>query len=271
MGVRQNANVTRPALSVRGLDRLVLAVGDDEFGPVLFDTVSRYLQADMYASFGFCDTHSLRLIFAGGSSSVPEGFPVDASRQYAGGFWKRDPLLRHLLSDAAAPCAIRTQSSERIPNGDYRAYCYDVPGVLDRMSIFRRHGDAAVLVNFYRYRDSGRFSARDVGRVSGLSDFISALILKHLALTNTLATTGLIAPAAMLASRLLAHGVTLSEREQAVCAAMLAGASLKEVSRNLGIRLSTAITYKKRAYDKLGISSRFELQALFRADGGVLH
>jgi DNA-binding CsgD family transcriptional regulator len=52
---------------------------------------------------------------------------------------------------------------------------------------------------------------------------------------------------------------------------MLAGASLKEVSRNLGIRLSTAITYKKRAYDKLGVSSRFELQALFRTDGGVLH
>lgn len=270
MGVRQNVNGTRPALSVRGLDRLVLAVGDDEFGPLLFDTVSRYLHADMYASFGFCDTHSLRLIFAGGSSSVPKGFPVDASRQYAGGFWKRDPLLRHLLSDVAAPCAIRTQSSERIPDGDYREFCYDEPGVLDRMSIFRRHGNTAVLANFYRYRDSGRFSARDISRVSGLSDLLSALILKHLAVTNALAIRGLSAPA-VLASRLLAHGVTLSERELAVCAAMAAGASLKEVSRNLGIRLSTAITYKKRAYDKLGVSSRIELQALFRADGGVLH
>jgi DNA-binding CsgD family transcriptional regulator len=237
----------------------------------MFDAVSGHMHADMYASFGFSESCSMSLLFAGGTDAVPGNFPIEASRQYARLFWKRDPLLRHLLSNVAEPCAIRTQASERIPSGDYRAFCYDEPGVLDRMSIFRRHGNAAVLVNFYRYRDSGRFSERDIGRVSGLSEFISALILKHLAVTSARATPGLGASAASLADRLRAREVTLSEREMAVCVAMLEGASLKEVSRNLGIRLSTAITYKKRAYDKLGVSTRFELQALFRTDGGALH
>lgn len=262
--------LSQPSIGAGGMERLVLAAGDVEFGPVMFDTMSRFVHADMYASFEFCGPRDLSLLFAGGTPNVPNDFPFAASCQYAQGFWRRDPLMRAILSDRMAECTLRTQSSDRIPKGDYRSFCYDEPGVLDRMSIFRRNGEKAVLLNFYRYRDSGHFSECDVNRVAGLSGLMTALVIKHLAIMDAAITSGGHISAVTLAESLRRRDVHLSERELAVCAAMLAGAALKEISRSLGVELSTAITYKRRAYDKLGISSRSELQALLRGRS-VLH
>lgn len=270
MKTRQNRGMVYPALSSSGIERLILAVGEEEFGPLLFDTVLEYVRSDMYASFSFSEPGALSLLFAGGCPGVPDGFPVEASQQYAQGFWKRDPLVKALVSDKAAQCTLRTQSSEMIPSGNYRSFCYDKPGVHDRLSIFRRSEHVAVLVNFYRYRESGRFSERDVCRVSALSGVVSALVIKHLVVTGALAASGDISTLA-LAERVRRRGVALSDREFSVCAAILSGSPMKAISRDLGIELSTAITYKRRAYDKLGVSTRFELRSLVARNREAIH
>ena len=128
-----------------------------------------------------------------------------------------------------------------------------------------------MLLNFYRYRDSGRFSERDLYRVSALSGIVSALIVKHLAVMEGLAASGRDISVFALAERIRRHGVTLSDRELSVCAAILSGAPMKAISRDLGIELSTAITYKRRAYDKLGVSTRFELRLLVARDREAIH
>jgi DNA-binding CsgD family transcriptional regulator len=271
MKTRQNRGMVYPALSSSGIDRLILAVGEEEFGPLLFDTVLQCVRSDMYASFSVSEPGALSLLFAGGCPGVPDGFPVEASQQYAQGFWKRDPLVRALMSDKAAQCTLRTQSSEMIPSGNYRSFCYDQPRVHDRLSIFRRSENVAVLLNFYRYRDSGRFSERDVYRVSALSGVVSALIVKHLAVMDALAASGRDTSVFALAERIRRQGVALSDRELSVCAAILSGAPMKAISRDLGIELSTAITYKRRAYDKLGVSTRFELRSLVARNREAIH
>src|SRR5262249_42727769 len=54
----------------------------------------------------------------------------------------------------------------------------------------------------------------------------------------------------------------LTEREKAVCLRILAGFSSEAISAELGIGLHSTLTYRKRAYEKLGISSQNELFAI---------
>ena len=54
----------------------------------------------------------------------------------------------------------------------------------------------------------------------------------------------------------------LTGREQEVCLRILSGLSSEAIAASLGIGLHSALTYRKRAYDKLGISSQNELFAI---------
>jgi DNA-binding CsgD family transcriptional regulator len=47
-----------------------------------------------------------------------------------------------------------------------------------------------------------------------------------------------------------------------VCARILSGYSSEAIASELGISLHSAFTYRKRAYDKLGIASQNELFAI---------
>lgn len=53
--------------------------------------------------------------------------------------------------------------------------------------------------------------------------------------------------------------VGLTERERKVCALALAGVSIEGSAYELGIKKSSIITYRRRAYARLGISSLNEL------------
>ncbi|WP_164107884.1 helix-turn-helix domain-containing protein, partial [Serratia marcescens] len=50
----------------------------------------------------------------------------------------------------------------------------------------------------------------------------------------------------------------LTGREQEVCLRILSGLSSEAIAASLGIGLHSALTYRNRAYDKLGISSQNE-------------
>lgn len=77
---------------------------------------------------------------------------------------------------------------------------------------------------------------------------ISVLIYKHFALNERLRLEGPLA--------------FLSEREQQVCRAVLRGKKNEAIAAELDIAASSVITYRKRAYEKLGITSRAQLFAL---------
>ena len=54
----------------------------------------------------------------------------------------------------------------------------------------------------------------------------------------------------------------LTPREQEVCRRILSGSSSEAISQALGISLHSTLTYRKRAYERLGISSQSELFAI---------
>jgi DNA-binding CsgD family transcriptional regulator len=52
---------------------------------------------------------------------------------------------------------------------------------------------------------------------------------------------------------------SLTAREKEVCLRILSGYSSETIAADLGIGLNSAFTYRKRAYQKLGIASQNEL------------
>ena len=55
---------------------------------------------------------------------------------------------------------------------------------------------------------------------------------------------------------------TLTGREKEVCLRILSGFSSEAIAAELGISLHSTLTYRKRAYERLGISSQSELFAI---------
>jgi DNA-binding NarL/FixJ family response regulator len=76
--------------------------------------------------------------------------------------------------------------------------------------------------------------------------------------------SGLIVKHYLLNRKMLAQGplAFLSHREQQVCQAVLQGKKNEIIADELGVSLNSVVTYRKRAYEKLGISSRAQLFAL---------
>ncbi len=58
--------------------------------------------------------------------------------------------------------------------------------------------------------------------------------------------------------------IVLSERERQVCLGMLAGKKAEIIADEMGIGASSVVTYRQRAYFKLGITSRGQLFSICR-------
>jgi DNA-binding CsgD family transcriptional regulator len=63
--------------------------------------------------------------------------------------------------------------------------------------------------------------------------------------------------------RVIRHELT--RREVEVAARMLAGQSLREIAESLGVAHSSAVTYRERAYRRLGVQNLKELRTLASA------
>ncbi len=132
----------------------------------------------------------------------------------------------------------------------YRKAFFETPGFSDKISILRGTAQGNYYINLYR-RAPG-FDARfdDQGFCRSAGSLISILVSKHFELNESLRLEGPLA--------------FLSEREQQVCQAVLRGKKNEAIAAELDVAVSSVITYRKRAYEKLGISSRAQLFALCR-------
>lgn len=130
----------------------------------------------------------------------------------------------------------------------YRKEFFETPGFTDKISILRGTLQGNYYINLYR-RDPGFDNRFDDAAFSHrVCALISILVSKHFELNERLRLEGPLA--------------FLSEREQQVCHAVLRGKKNEAIAADLNVAVSSVITYRKRAYEKLGISSRAQLFAL---------
>lgn len=227
---------------------LLDALGDDDFLDRLLEWVNGVLGADQCMLF-FCaeDKRVSTLLykdFTQDESARALAHTYISERRYM-----QDPnfaLLKTCPSGELHVLHLEHFGTAMGPN--YRRQFFDEPGFKDKLSIIRGHEAGNYYLNLYRRSGSFDEVFRDPAEETATARMLSSLIVKHYLLNQK-----------MLAQGPLAF---LSHREQQVCQAVLQGKKNEVIADELGVSPSSVITYRKRAYEKLGISSRAQLFAL---------
>jgi DNA-binding CsgD family transcriptional regulator len=232
----------------------VLAIGRPAFPQALIGTLRRL------ANVGHCMVFSLRgegatrcLLDIG---NIPIG--RDLGIAYSEHFHAADPNRDAILNEAgsAAPIVLPT-FARRMYNDSYRKLFFDNSGIVDKFATAIWVEGACFYVNFYRIKSQGRFAPEEIDRLKRIAPAVSAAVARHFQdQPAPEPDTG------QRLAQLLASNPPFDEltgRERDVCRRILLGLSSEAISSELGIGLHSTLTYRKRAYEKLGISSQSEL------------
>jgi DNA-binding CsgD family transcriptional regulator len=187
----------------------------------------------------------------------------DVADTYARHYYALDGNQKIISASArnrhASGLLLHQQTSEDIAHDAYRAACYRDPNVSDRLSLLLQPQEAVWLsINLYRDRSGGRFQAREIASIEAFAPLIAQAAKHYYALSGEV-QMGI--PQRMLA-RVRSACPELSKRELDVLRGVLEGRSANEIGELIGVKPSSVVTYQKRAYRRLGISSQRQLFAL---------
>lgn len=182
------------------------------------------------------------------------GDVAERARAFARRFHRSDPVVQ--ARRAAAPnsgfaCRIPAAAIEL---GEYRRLCFERPRFVEKICFGWRRDDESTVVTFYQRRDN---TQPDLAQLGALAQ---------------LAITGLTrlarSPAPLLdqvSARLAQAHPGLTAREREVCARTLTGQTARQIGEVLSLGVGTVLTYRQRAYQKLGMSKSNDMLAAIMA------
>jgi DNA-binding CsgD family transcriptional regulator len=200
---------------------------------------------------------SVAQVFTNATTAAESDHSVAAIR-YIDGYFRRDPNLR-LVRDAAklqGKVLVRDLKASDIKDRGYRVDCYESTGILHRISLLTgTQARGLVTLNFYRVNASGVFTPGELAKLKSVALPLVTIARRHVELlANTAASAGVW----RLRLKVIRHDLTARELE--VAARMLAGQSLREIAQQIGVAHSSAITYRERAYRRIGVQNFKELK-----------
>lgn len=237
----------------------VSALGGPTFADELISAIDRLLPVDHLCLMRF-DSRSGPAVLESATLRGGEHVP-EVQRAYLGGYYRHDPSLRVLESGRFRDgIAIERLHRDSMGREAYGRHCYARVRLLERLTI-AFHGDGRLhCLNLYRHDEAGDFVPEEVETVEALARFLAAIAGRHGS-----AAHGWRNPRdrfdrmAAFDARLRAVDDRLTRRERDVLARILVGMTSEGIALDLGIGLNSVLTYRKRAYGRLTITSQAEL------------
>jgi len=251
-----NERITLPA---DGLGKLIGAAGTDGYGEACFKLLEQVLGVDHWALFRYPGGTSISCLASASATKLTEAQGnID---KFVGRCHNFDPSLLTLRRQSLEQPCLVTMGIGDIENPEYRQ-CFEATNVRERLSYVTRTADSLYQLNVYRCRRRRSFSQPEMRMFATLGNLILATTLQYEARRQT--TPGSAVPMTLdtIERRLAALPAGLSARECEVCARAVAGITIEGTALDLDIRKTSVITYRQRAYQKLGISSLNQLVAM---------
>ncbi|MXO59969.1 hypothetical protein GRI89_10500 [Altererythrobacter salegens] len=236
-------------------DRLLGSLGSGRLGGVVRDCVEA-LTAGVRRIYLFeatsADEDALRYYHCEPQIAV---LFADYAQQY-----KQIDPIRDLYDSAIRPGSMALQ---RIGPGDIRSVAFrrrffDEGGIVERVSIVQRGRDCWRGMNVARHSSGGTFSDREIDNIVALA----RLALPMLPISVSQAASNRVLSPTELEERFGMRCASLTQRQRQVCARAALGLSVEATSIELGIAKSSVVTFRQRAYRRLGVSSPYELLGL---------
>ena len=240
------------------IGRLIEVVGTPKFEPEMFRLVNSAIDCEHLTAFAVSDKMSPAILFAANAGMLPVAKTV--AQKYVSMYWHLDPAngIEADHDEEFGDVAFSTLPDD-ISDGSYRRDCYTSVRLRDRFTVMRKRDGETIRMNFYRGARSGRFEAAAIECIMNSSDLLISLLTKHAA--QTAPESDKLAPK-LCQDRLRLLEPTMPRRETEVCAAITLGMTSEAIALELGISVNTVLTYRKRAYARLGISCQNELLRL---------
>lgn len=181
------------------------------------------------------------------------------SHNYAERFYSQDGNQQAMARRGPAErILVQRQGIDDIAHPEYRRVCYEQPRISERVALLA-HGENErwLSLNLYRGHEHGYFCAREMDYLETLAPLLMQAVRLHYQAWLQANELPL-----LLAERIAARQPGLTLREQTLLRLMLTGADNDTIAAQLGVRPSSAATYVKRLYRKLGIGGLRELIGL---------
>jgi DNA-binding CsgD family transcriptional regulator len=254
MAISTGAGLNLPA-SPHLLD-LMSYIGRPEFNHALLEYLNDTIGAEHCAVLRHEKSEMVKLCAISLDGSNTAGGQVDL---YIRNYWRFDPTMA---------CAMPAQSSvtlqrldlSRLPPSGLRDLVYRRQGVADRILLRSVSGPGITSLSVVRTERSGAFSDSKIECLQDMSNVLMSIINRHAELVfgqsdleRALTSLDVIVDSMQNAPE------RMPRREIEVCSRILYGLSSSSIGRDLNIGEETIKTYRKRAYDRLGIATQHEL------------
>ena len=253
-----------PAISLSGINwrDAIDTVGTDDFATATVRALDRWAGVEHYAAFGL-DDDGVTLLSAGsvhGEDTARAMGSLYVMPDYA----RRDPTIPMAKrASGDGDVVVLRVDPARLDDAQLREQIYLSRGVCDRVFVCGRRGEHWYGLSMIRTRRRGTFSVDEIGCIRAMADTWLSLIAKHDRLVGSATTAepgaALLGPVEEIEARLRELMPALTRRETQVCARILRGMSTPGIAVDLELREDSVATYRKRAYRRLVIGTRFEL------------
>lgn len=188
------------------------------------------------------------------------------AERYTSGYWAHDPnfpLLTPARPGAVPKIVVLAARTEDLADGEYRRRLFTEPSLGAKASLIAQAPGHALYVNLYRGIGHGPFTPGELDGVGRAGDMLLALLERHFTLADDKAASDLGALQRVIEDASSEAGrAALSAREAAVCARIVAGYSTEGIGLDLGVSQHSVVSYRRRAFGKLGIATQRELFSL---------
>ncbi len=232
-------------------------VGRHDFAARLLRAFRPHLPASHCTVFALNDAGRVNTIATAGTSAREEDAVITAMDYMRMGFDKQDSNMLWLARQRRQRRTrmwISHQTADEIADAEYRAVCYGAHGLRERLSLLSMLPDGQrISTSLYRNFALAPFDDHDIAVLAGGAGFLLSVVQAHARQASGSDARG-------ETQRLLLSGLTHRERQTITCA--MSGKTIKETALELGVSPTTVITYRTRAFTRLGIRTQRELMAL---------
>ena len=230
---------------------------------------------DEFAGVEHCSVFSLgsdavKLVAAG--SICGNGAAQTMGSLYVNGdFWRVDPTINRAKDACGEEHSVALHLSPiELPNERMRRLIFLNQEICDRVFLCGQREGQWYGFSMLRTRTRGSFEPSALKRIRSIGDALLSLVAKHdrLAGCGSAAAGNFFKSVPEIEARLNDLVPGLSRRETEVCARILRGVSTPGIAVDLNLREHTVVTYRKRAYRRLAIGTRFELMQMYLGSSG---
>ena len=248
---------------VNGITSLINDVGTPRFENSLASVSNSLLQCHQITAFTFSTDQvpqKLGLFAQDRTTEVRH-----AAKRYEAEHWKSDPSNFFLQANGERERSFAVVLSRQdVKDVSFRDDCYVEPDVGHRLSLISDFNGRSVKLSFHRRERYGDFDPVTIKAVLEQARTLISLVIKHVEITRRFKPDR--SEQEIFENVLETKYPELTKRERAVCGLIAIGLNSEAIALTLGISINTVLTFRRRAYSRLNISTQNELlRILYRA------